>query len=88
MLPPGAVLPRAQPVLRWTPVEGARYRVRVLTSDLDLLEEVEDLAAPEYRVSPDAVRRIPSGGRLLWQVEARVPGTAAVTSPTFSIQVE
>ncbi len=33
-LPPGAVLSRSQPVLRWTPVEGARYQVRVLTPEL------------------------------------------------------
>jgi hypothetical protein len=88
LLPAGKPLARAQPILRWTPVEGARYRVRVLTSNLELLEEAEDIAAPEYRVSPDAVRRVPPGGRLLWQVEARVPGSAPVTSPTFSARVE
>ena len=81
-------LSRAEPVLRWTPVEGARYRVRVLTADLDLIEEAEDLAASEYRVSAGAMQRIGAGQRILWQVEARVPGTTPITSPTFSVQVQ
>jgi hypothetical protein len=81
-------LSRDQPVLRWTAVDSARYRVRVLTPDLNLLDESEELAAPEYRLRPDVLRAIPPGGRILWQVEARVSGTAGVTSPTFSVQVE
>lgn len=88
LLPSDAPLAREQPVLRWTALEGARYRVRVLTPDLDLLDEAENLATPEYGLKPDVVRRIPPGGRILWQVEARVPGTAAVVSPTFSAQME
>ena len=88
LLPAGDRLSREQPVLRWTALDGARYRVRVLTPELDLLDEAEDLAAPEYRLPPDVLQRIPAGGRMLWQVEARVPGTAAVVSPTFSVQLE
>ena len=88
LLPADARLSREQPVLRWTALDGARYRVRVLTPELDLLDEAEDLAAPEYRLPPDVLRRIPAGGRMLWQVEARVPGTAAVVSPTFTVQLE
>jgi hypothetical protein len=88
LLPAGARLSREQPVLRWTAVEGARYRVRVLTPDLELVDEADDLAAPEYRLNPDVLRVIPAGGRILWQVEARVTGTAAVVSPTFSVQME
>jgi hypothetical protein len=87
-LPPDAPLRRAEPVLRWTGLEGARYRVRILTSDLDVLAEVDDVQAPEYRLSADVLARIPPGARILWQVEARVAGTAAVVSPTFSAQVE
>ncbi|MEP6917388.1 MAG: hypothetical protein ABJC89_17190 [Acidobacteriota bacterium] len=88
LLPVDGRLSRAQPVLRWTAIAGARYRVRILTPDLTLLDESEDIAAPEYRLKPEALRAIPPGGRILWQVEARTPGNAAVTSPTFSAQVE
>jgi hypothetical protein len=88
LMPAGTSLLRARPVLRWTAVEGARYRVRVFTTDLQLLEESEDLAAPEYPLSADVLRRIPSGARIFWQVEASVPGIAGLVSPTFSVHVE
>jgi ferric-dicitrate binding protein FerR (iron transport regulator) len=88
LLPDDARLSRAAPVLRWTPVEGARYRVRVLTAELDLLDESDDLSAPEYRLSEDVLRKIPGGSRILWQIEARAGGAAVVVSPTFSVQLE
>jgi hypothetical protein len=87
-LPVGAPLPRAQPVLRWTPVPGARYRVRVLTPELQVLVERGELTTPEYTLSPDVLRRIEPGAAILWQVEGRVPGSAVVTSPTFSVRLE
>jgi hypothetical protein len=87
-LTPGQRVLRADPVLRWTPVEQARYRVRIMTPGLDLLAEVDDLSVAEYRLTTDILNRTPAGGRILWQVEARVSGTATVVSPTFSIDVE
>jgi hypothetical protein len=86
-LPPGAELPRAQPVLRWTGMDGARYRVRVLTADLQVLEESTESSAREYTLSPETLGRIPPGGQILWQVEARIPGEVVITSPTFNIRV-
>jgi hypothetical protein len=86
-LPRDAELARAQPVLRWTGIEGARYRVRVLTPDLQLLEASAESSAREYTLSPETLGRIPPGGQILWQVEARIPGEVVITSPTFSIRV-
>jgi hypothetical protein len=86
-LPPDAVLPRAEPVLRWTGVAGARYRVRVLTPELAVLEESAESPANDYTLSEDTLRRIPPGSRILWQVEGRVPGEAVIVSPTFTIIV-
>jgi hypothetical protein len=86
VLPADGRLSRTDPVLRWTAIEGARYRVRVLTSSLEPLAEAE-LDVPEYRLSLDVVRGIPPGGSILWQVDARVRGSSGVTSPTFSTQV-
>ena len=86
VLPADGRLSRTDPVLRWTPIEGARYRVRVLTPSLEPLAEAE-LDAPEYRLPPDVVRGIPPGGSILWQVDARVRGSSGVTSPTFSTQL-
>jgi hypothetical protein len=87
-LPADAVLPRAQPVLRWRSVEGARYRVRVLTPELELLEESAESPALEHTVGPAVLQRVPPDGRILWQVEARVPDGGTVVSPTFSARIE
>lgn len=87
-LPEGATLERSRPVLRWTAIEGARYRVRVLTAGLEPLEEASDLTAPEYTLSAETMNKLASGAQLLWQVEARVPGAANVVSPTFTVRVE
>ena len=87
-LVPEDVLSRTEPVLRWTGLEGARYRVRVLTPELELLDEAGDLVAPEYRLREDVLRKIPAGGRILWQVETRVRGTSPVVSLTFNTQVK
>jgi hypothetical protein len=86
-LPPGGDLSRAQPVLRWRGIDGARYRVRVLTADLQLLEESPEAAATEYTLGPATLARIPPGAQILWQVDARIPGEVVVTSPTFSNRV-
>ncbi len=87
-LPPDGTLARTQPVLRWTGVEGWRYRVRVLTPELELLEESEETSAVEYAVSAASLQRVPSGGLILWQVEARVPEGGSIVSPTFSVRIE
>jgi hypothetical protein len=88
LLPANQPLARAAAVLRWTPVDGARYRVRVLTPSLDVLEVVEDLTRPEHALRADVLRAVPAGGQILWQVEAIVRGEAQLVSPTFSVRVE
>ena len=87
-LPPDAVLSRAQPVLRWAGVPGARYRVRVLTADLEVLEESTESEALEYRVRDETMRRIEAGSYILWQVEGRIPGDTVIVSPTFRVRVD
>jgi hypothetical protein len=87
-LPVGVPLSRTLPVLRWTPVEGARYQVRVLTPELQVLVETGELTTPEYRLSADLLGRIPPGSVILWQVEGRIQGSVVITSPTFSVRLE
>ena len=86
-LEPGADLSRGQPVLRWTAIDDARYRVRVLTADLQVLEESPEISAREYTLSQETLARIPPGTHILWQVEAQRPGEVVITSSTFSIRV-
>jgi hypothetical protein len=88
LLPPGQPLSRKDPVLRWTGIDGARYRVTVLTTTLDVIEEANNLTAPEYTISADVVARLPAGSQLLWQVEASIAGEGSIVSPTFSVRVE
>lgn len=87
-LPAGQPLPRSSAILRWTAIDGARYRITVLTPALEVLAEANDLNTAEYAVSADALARIPPGAPLLWQVEARIPGEGSIVSPTFSVRVE
>ena len=60
-LDPGAELSRARPVLRWTGVDGARYRVRVLTADLQVLEESAETSAREYTLNQETLAAHPAG---------------------------
>ena len=87
-VPAGAPLSRSQPVLRWSSIEGARYQVRVLTPELQVLVETGELTTPDYRLSDDVLRRVAPGGVILWQVDARIPGSGVITSPTFSVRLE
>jgi hypothetical protein len=88
VLPADAVLARARPVLQWRGIEGARYRVKVLTPQLELIDESPELSASEYRVEKTVLERVPSGGRLLWQVEGRLRDGTVVVSPTFTARLE
>jgi len=76
-------------VLRWSGGgAGARFNVRVLSADLALVARADGLDAPEYRVAPAALARLPAGSRLLWQVEAVGTDGKRRTSPTFFARVE
>jgi hypothetical protein len=87
-LPPGVPLSRARPTLQWTALEGARYRVRVLTPELAVLVESGELTSPAYTLSDGVLRRVAPGAQILWQVEARTAENAVVVSPTFSVRLE
>ena len=88
LLPPDQPLSRRAPVVRWTGIDGARYRVTVLTPALDVVEDAGNLSATEYTLSADVVARFPAGSQLLWQVEARIAGEGNIVSPTFTVRVE
>ena len=87
LLPEGEPLSREEPVLRWTAIDNARYRVRVFTADLQPLAEAADLSTPTYRLPADLVNRLPGAAVVLWQVEADVPGAATIVSPTFTARL-
>ena len=88
LLPSDQPLSRKDAVLRWTGIAGARYRVTVLTTALEVIEEANNLTAAEYTISADVLARLPAGSQLLWQVEASIAGEGSITSPTFTVRVE
>jgi len=74
--------------LRWTPAPaGSRYDVRVTTEDLRVIATASDLNAAEFMLEPDRLAALAPGARVLWQVDAVLPGGARVSSPTFVVMV-
>jgi hypothetical protein len=83
-----AVLPREAFRLRWSPgPQDSRYDVRATTESLDLLAAATDLGAPEWVIDPARLAGVPSGARILWQVEVLLPGGERVVSPTFVVRL-
>lgn len=84
-----APLPRAACVLRWSPVaEGARYDLRVATSTLAVVYRARGLAVTEHQVPAEALAGLPSGSRLIWQVEAVAPDGMRTASPAFVVRIQ
>jgi hypothetical protein len=82
-------LPRAACVLRWSSVaQGARYDLRVATSTLAAVYRARGLSVTEHQVPADALAGLPSGSRLIWQVEAVAPDGTRTTSPAFVVRIQ
>lgn len=76
-------LPRHDFTLRWSALEGAQYRLRVLRPDLQVVVETERLDKTEFRVAAEDLEGIADGTQLLWQVDARLADGTSLTSATF-----
>jgi hypothetical protein len=82
-------LPRSEFRLRWTAgPPDTRYQVRVTTEDLRVLTIAADLPAAEYVVPGETLTSVASGNRVLWQVDARLPGGERISSATFTTRVQ
>ncbi len=88
LLAEGERLPRQDFTLRWSAIEDARYRLRLLTPQLQVLLDVDDLGTNEYRVAAQQLSAIPSGSRLLWQIDAHLPDGRRLTSATFFAEMQ
>jgi hypothetical protein len=73
LIAPDARLSRADFVLRWEGPEGARYSLRIATEDLRVLDQIGGLTESAYHVPEDLLADVPSGERVVWQVQARLP---------------
>ena len=84
----GEALPREDFRLRWsTGPDGSRYDLRVTSESLDVLVDAPGLADTSYLVPPSALSPVPSGGRVLWRVEAAAPDGTRTASRTFVTRV-
>jgi hypothetical protein len=89
LVEPDATLPRDAFRLRWTAgPPDSRYLVRVTTEDLRVLTTVPDLTVPELVLDPGLLSSIDPGARVLWQVDATLPGGERVSSETFVVRVQ
>jgi hypothetical protein len=89
LVPQDTALPREAFRLRWNAgPPDTRYQVRVTTEDLRLITSVSDLGVPELVVDPSLLSSLAPGARLLWQVEATLPGGGSVSSQTFIARVQ
>ncbi|HEV8628857.1 MAG TPA: hypothetical protein VGV61_00970 [Thermoanaerobaculia bacterium] len=89
LVPEDRALRRQHFLLRWSSdVPGARYNVLVSREDLEQVTQARGLAAPRFLVPPASLANLPSGSRLLWQVEVLLPGGERRLSPTFFVRLE
>jgi anti-sigma factor RsiW len=89
LLVDGAPLPRAEFRLRWeAPPHAARYEVLVTTEALEVISTARGVGTPEYQVPETQLEDLPSGARVLWQVEALLEDGGSALSPTFVNRLE
>lgn len=85
----GATLPRERCVLSWKAgPPGTVYALEVTTEDWQPVAQVGELTTSAYRVPESALAGLPHPIKLLWRVEASLPGGRRLTSPTFVTTVE
>ncbi|RKH88679.1 hypothetical protein D7Y21_13780 [Corallococcus sp. AB045] len=83
-VPEATALPREQFVLRWSGVpQAVSWSVQVSSEDLKVFHRAERLGSREYTVPPDVLAELPSGARVLWQVEALLPDGSVQRGSTF-----
>lgn len=81
-------LPRDNAVLRWSGPPAARYKLWVLTPDLNVLVEVEGLEKSDYHIPAERLTGLPPGAVLGWRLEATLPDGRVLESPSFAAVLE
>lgn len=81
----GASVSREGLVLQWRAEQAGRFDVTVMTESLQEVTRATGLDEPRLAVPSEALRAVPSGTTLLWQVSLIRPGGGRVDSPTFTL---
>ena len=88
-LVPSTPRPRSRLVLEWSAYPGAlRYRVTLASADLHVLLQKEGVTGTRVEVPESVLTSIPSGARLVWEVEAILPDGRAIKSAAFDLTIE
>ncbi|HVN75725.1 MAG TPA: hypothetical protein VMT19_05360 [Thermoanaerobaculaceae bacterium] len=88
LVPEAEALPRGRCVLRWTPgPKGTVFDIRVATEDLTPVARSIGESRAEFLVPPDALSRVPSGARIVWQVTAHLPDGSKADSRSFTTAI-
>lgn len=89
LVPETAALHRGSATLRWSDAgEGARYSVRVATSDLTAVAAAEGLDRPRFTIPQKDLDDLPPSTTIVWRVEAVFPDGRRIASPAFKNAVE
>jgi hypothetical protein len=79
---------RARCELAWRALPGHEFRLRVLTEDLEVLQDVDLVEASSFEVPSEDLARVQPGDGLLWQVTARDPAGRTIRSITYRQELE
>lgn len=74
--------------LKWAEIKGARYSLRVTTTQLQPLVHQQDLRRPEFLIPKEFLENVAPGSRLLWQVTAYLPQGGKLQSQAFFVTLE
>lgn len=74
--------------LAWEAEAGARYELRVSTDVPSLLLRKRGLTEARFTVPPSTFEGVPSGTRILWQVDVVRPDNSRTRSTTYVVRLE
>ena len=78
-----AVIDRRDPVVQWNAIDNVRtYRLRVLTEDLEVVHELDELDEPRARLPDEIVDRL-GGATFRFTLQAKMMDGSVRSSPTF-----
>lgn len=84
----GSSVQRDGLVLQWRAEQSGRFDVTVMTESLEEVTHATALDEPRLEVPPEAIRSLPSGTKLLWQVSLIRPDGGRIDSPTFTLTLQ
>jgi len=88
VLPTTGVLTRENCWLRWSPLDGALYDLTVRTKSDELIVKVQALETAEYQLQAETLKKIDSGGVLVWFVDATLPSGQHISSSAFASKLK